>query len=253
LPGFGSGNRACQFNGAAGYVNVPGTFLNLTNSMSLIAWVQPGPANGLTQCILGKGTTSYRLELNGNGVPQFADGTSNAPARAQNRIDDGAWHQLVGVYDNPGSGSNYLYLDGELAASSAAPLTPEGNSLDLRLGGAPDSGTMENFSGSIDEVALFTNALTGAQVRELYLTATNSAALSPQPPLFQSSQLSAGSLLYSWNVAQGLRYQLQYKTNLAEVEWSNFRAAITATGTVMSVSIPVGPDRQRFYRTVLLP
>ena len=95
--------------------------------------------------------------------------------------------------------------------------------------------------------------MTSAQVRELYLTATNSAALSPKQPFIQSPQISADSLLYSWNVSQGLRYQLQYQTNLAQIEWLNLGAARIATDTVMSVSIPIGPDAQRFYRTLLVP
>jgi hypothetical protein len=251
LPGLGANNRACQFNGSAGYVSVPGSFLNFTDSVSLTAWVQARPANGVLQCIVGKGDASYRLEVDGNGYPRFADGPTNPAVTGPNRIDDGQWHQLVGIYDS--LGTNYLYVDGALASVSNAPAPPQGSARDLHLGGAPDSGTARNFSGVIDEVALFTNTLSAVQIQQLYLTATNAAALSPRPPLIQTSTQTNKSLLYTWNAALGLRYQLQYRTNFTLSTWLNLGASITATDSAISVSVPIGPDLQRFYRTLLLP
>jgi hypothetical protein len=249
--GLGANNHACQFNGAAGYVNIPAGFLNLTNSLSLVAWVQASPANGLLQCILGKGDASYRLEMDANGYARFADGLNNPAAQGPNRIDDGQWHHLVGVYDS--GGTNYLYVDGSLASLTNAPAKPIGSDRDLHLGGAPDSGTAQNFSGVIDEVALFTNALSAVQIRQLYFSATNAAALSPPPPVVQASGQTNNSFLYTWNAAEGLRYQLQYRTNLTQSTWLNLGLPITATNNVISVSVSTSPDSQRFYRTLLLP
>jgi hypothetical protein len=251
LPGLGANNRACQFNGSAGHVNVPAAFLNYTNTLTVTAWVQASPANGLLQCILGKGDSSYRLEIDGNGFPHFADGQDNSVVSGPNRIDDGRWHQLVGIYDN--LGTNYLYVDGALASITNAQTSPAGSSYDLRLGGAPDFGTSRNFSGVIDEVALFTNALSSVQIQQLYLTATNPAVLTPLPPLVEASVQEIHSLSCTWNAVQGLRYQLQYGTNLVQSAWLNLGTFITATDTVISVSTPIGPDPKRFYRTILLP
>jgi hypothetical protein len=252
LPGLGANNHGCQFNGAAGYVNVPGGALNFTNSMSLAAWVQASPANGRLQCILGKGDDSYRLEMDGDGYPLFADGLGSPPVRGVARIDDGDWHQLIGVYDD--RGTNYLYVDGLLASRGDAATPPAGTDLDLRLGGAPDAGTDRNFSGTVDEVALFTNVLSVLQVRQLYFATTNAAALSPEAPVVQTPTLATpNSLFYSWTAAPGLRYQVQYRLDLAQSAWFDWGSSFTATDTVISVSIPLGPERQRFYRTRLLP
>jgi hypothetical protein len=139
-----------------------------------------------------------------------------------------------------------------MAAATNAPAQPGSTPSDLRLGGAPDIGTTRNFSGKIDEVVLFTNALSATQIQQLYFTATNTAALSPAPPFVEAIQTN-GVLLYSWNAAQGLRYQLQYSTNLAQTLWLNLGNPVTATNAVISVPAPLGLDRQRFYRTVLLP
>ena len=251
LPGFGGENHACQFNGAAGYLNVPGKALNFTNALSVLAWVQPSPANGLAECVLGKGADSYRLELDGQGVPQFVVGSSNAPAKGALRLDDGHWHQLVGTYD--GLGTQSLYVDGAVAATIAAATPPKGTPADLRLGGAPDAGTLRNFGGLIDEAALFTNALTAAQVQLLYFAATNSSALSPSPFSLSTSITSDGSALCNWNVAPGLRYQLQSATNLANPVWANVGPFFTATNATASVSTPTASQSQRFFRILLLP
>src|SRR5439155_19041017 len=89
-----------------------------------------------------------------------------------NRIDDGLWHQLAAVYN--GSNSESLYVDGQLAASSASATAPVvGNTDDVWIGGNPDGGAFQWFDGLVDEVAIFTNALTTLQIQQLYNTATN--------------------------------------------------------------------------------
>jgi hypothetical protein len=250
FPGLGSGNRACQFNGAAGSVDFPGTFLNFTNSLTVAAWVEAAPANGLKQCILSKGLSAYNLEMDETGHPLFFIGSENTSVTGVTRIDDGLWHLLTGVYNPVGAIS--LFVDGFMAAATNAPSQSGFTSSDLRLGGAPDMGTTRNFSGKIDEVVLFTNALSAAQIQQLYFAATNTAALSPAPPFVEMVQTN-GVLLYSWSAAQGLRYQLQYSTNLTQTPWVNLGNPVTATNSVISVPAPLGLDRQRFYRTVLLP
>jgi hypothetical protein len=59
---------------------------------------------------------------------------------------------------------------------------------------------------------------------------------------------------FSWSAVSGLSYQVQYKTNLSQPDWSNLGSAILATNTTMTVSDPIalGPS-QRWYRVALLP
>jgi uncharacterized repeat protein (TIGR03803 family) len=53
----------------------------------------------------------------------------------------------------------------------------------------------------------------------------------------------------SWNTLPGRMYQMQYSTNLIRTNWFD----LGAPGTNGSVSTPIGPDPQRFYRVLLLP
>jgi hypothetical protein len=51
----------------------------------------------------------------------------------------------------------------------------------------------------------------------------------------------------------GRGYQVQFKTDLTQTNWTDSGAARTATSTNMAASSNVGSDPQRFYRVVLLP
>ncbi|MEI8290536.1 MAG: M4 family metallopeptidase [Verrucomicrobiota bacterium] len=64
---------------------------------------------------------------------------------------------------------------------------------------------------------------------------------------------NGNTLIFSWSAAQvGSTYQLQYKTNLVQVNWIPL-ATTTATNTTATLSDVIGSDPQRFYRVVLMP
>jgi endonuclease/exonuclease/phosphatase family metal-dependent hydrolase len=70
-------------------------------------------------------------------------------------------------------------------------------------------------------------------------------------PVFQSVTETGGTVRFTWSAVASVVYQLQYRTNLAQGNWSNLGSAITATNAVMSASDSIGPDPQRFYRLLL--
>ena len=70
-------------------------------------------------------------------------------------------------------------------------------------------------------------------------------------PVFQSVTGTGGTVTFTWSAVASVVYQLQYRTNLAQGNWSNLGSAITATNAVMSASDSIGPDPQRFYRLLV--
>jgi len=72
-------------------------------------------------------------------------------------------------------------------------------------------------------------------------------------PTFLSVAQTNGVLTCVWNAMTGLAYQLQHKTDFLAADWVNAGDPLTATGSVVVISLPLGPDPQRFYRVVLLP
>jgi hypothetical protein len=72
-------------------------------------------------------------------------------------------------------------------------------------------------------------------------------------PVFQTVMQSAGTLTLAWTATAGQTYQVQYKTNLLQTNWSSLGSHNLATNDIMSASDSTGPDRQRFYRVILSP
>ena len=68
------------------------------------------------------------------------------------------------------------------------------------------------------------------------------------PPNFQSVSLRAGTLTMTWNGATGFTYQVQDKTNLSQLYWSNLGSTIFATSDIVTGYDAISSDRQRFYR-----
>jgi len=173
-------NTSVYFDGSTAYVDISsggvGWSLNITNAITVMEWVQTTPGGDTTFTTpLGHGDTSYRLDVTPR--PHFADDGPDAIGAAP--INDGNWHQLVGVYDGT---NEYLYADGNLVAGPYASTSP-GSAYDLVIGAAPDYLGNRNFEGNIAQVAVFTNALTAAQIENVYsaleVPATLSTDISP--------------------------------------------------------------------------
>ncbi len=178
--GFGSPSFSATFDGASGYVDIPEGPFDITNAISIAVWVNVNPVNtpGFSDFI-GHGDQSWRISINGSaGHPGANDGGPPADANSPNSIIDGNWHLVVYTYDGTLVGNNgSLYVDGKLVANNAIGTVPAGDNLDVWIGGAPDYGTTFGtarlFAGSIADAAVFTHALSAAQVGGLYAGQAN--------------------------------------------------------------------------------
>lgn len=76
----------------------------------------------------------------------------------------------------------------------------------------------------------------------------------PVPPAV-SEVVSAtnNQFQFAWNAIPGLVYQVQYTTNLQSGAWLNLGNPITAMDSTVSMTNNIGPDGQRFYRTMISP
>ena len=205
LWGFSSPNYSALFDGTSAYVDVPEAPFNLTNAISVLAWVKV-PATPHFSGIMGHGDSSWRLSANLAGDAGGNDGNSNHDATSPTSIVGSNWHMLAYTCTGPTnvSGNGSLYVDGVLVANNTVPALT-GNTLDVWIGGSPDYGTARLLSGSIAHAAVFTNVLSAVQVRALYQAATNvpTVRLSIAPD-------GAGKLTLTW-----LRGTLLQSTNLA--------------------------------------
>jgi hypothetical protein len=140
----------------------------------------------------GAPNTCYRFEMRS---------ASGATYNANSSIGSGdnVWHHLVGVCDQPNSAIK-LYIDGVLAGSaSIAPgsgLMASDAAVPMIIGARPTSATSgadNQFSGYINDVALYSFALSSTQVVTHYLAAGIGAHLTVQPPA--ATNVNEGSTL----------------------------------------------------------
>jgi len=207
----GAGNT-----GLTGYVDIP---LDAYNSLdylgpvSLAAWVQATPNNGdRFSTVLGRGDPSYRISMDGTSTTlddlwHFAYGGAGDQVGVglEGGGGDGAWHFIVGVW----TGTNQLiYVDGVSNSAAGATGLPDGDGYDFTIGEAPDD-TGRAFDGNIAEVAIFSRALTGAEIQNLYSVAQVAAEIIQQPPpsqtvgegasaTFATVAIGNGTLSYEW-------------------------------------------------------
>jgi hypothetical protein len=126
----------------------------------------------------------------------------------------------------------------------------------------PYYGSMNSGFNTALNNRLVTNGPVFISAAQLYLDLTTASDHLPvvadytipitvPAPVFQSVTGTGGTVRFTWSAVVNVVYQLQYRTNLAQGNWSNLGSAITATNAVMSASDSIGPDPQRFYRLLV--
>lgn len=180
-PTWTAGERegALAFDGRDDYVAVANVYYGRTNNdeVTVATWVKTN--NGDDQILISFDRSDYwRLEINGAAADEgqigwgVATDAGVADLASNTRIDDGQWHHVAAVFDN---GGLMIYIDGRVDATtrlgsvfgSGMPrfgflgVGSEATSFD------GDKAPENYFEGALDEVYLFTRALTPAEIAEL--------------------------------------------------------------------------------------
>jgi Concanavalin A-like lectin/glucanases superfamily/Immunoglobulin I-set domain len=195
--GFGPASLACTFNPAAsGYVDCgTDSSLDITGPLTVVAWVKGAPADtgARFQSFLGRSDNSWRADFGSPGVlpdgtARWADG-GNPDAFGNTFINDGGWHFFVGVYDGA---NNFVYIDGMPDGTNAATGGVAGDpAARMVIGGVGDYIPARLFKGSVAQVAVFSTALSPAQIQTLYYAGELAPSFSVQPP--QTVAIGLGS------------------------------------------------------------
>ncbi len=166
---FGGDSLSVLFDGSSGYVDIPEGPFNITNAITVMAWVNLAAENGFDD-LFGHGDTSWRISINGSGEPGANDGAPPADATDPATIYDQNWHMVAYTYNGVVGEENngVLYVDGVAQAFNTITPAPAGNKLDAWIGGAPDYPGARMLSGYVADAAIFTEALTAAQIQGIY-------------------------------------------------------------------------------------
>ena len=190
-----SGN-AVSFDGTAtSFVNMGPALPGFTSGdFSLVAWIKT-TTTVVSSIVVSKhegGTLNgYALDVNMSatyGQPNkafFYNSTlPGGEAISTTTVNNNNWHQLIGV--RTAGGNIQLYVDGVLE-STVASQTIVGNSASFLVGGANSAGIPTGFfAGLVDDVQLYSGALSSAEVQFLFSNPGQTTAI-PEP--------SAGAVL----------------------------------------------------------
>jgi len=229
--GFGPASYGVKFVPASGgYVDCttdPG--LDITTPMSVVGWFRGSPADSRFQSFLGRSDNSWRADLDASGVAHWADG-GNPDAVGQTFVNDGNWHFFAGVYDGT---TVYVYIDGVLDGTNTATGGIGGDpTADMVIGGVGDYIPGRLFKGSVAQVAVFTNALTGSQIQTLYYAGELAPAIAQQPQNLTIGLGATSSLTVGASGNPTLVYQWYHGTTKLTDVTGNISGSATATLTI---------------------
>ena len=245
--GFAAGKvgPAFRFVGTNSFVRIPNqpAFSAITN-VTLECWVWNDPLRPFRR-LLTLTPDWVRLALDESGRPMFAVagvvGGQVINARGDNPVTGNAWHHIVGTFDGQ---SVRLYLDGTLVAVQNAPSNTANN------GAAPEvyisflqAGEVAGF---IDEAAVYSRALTPAEVASHF---TAGSAGMAKIPIISSIGLSfPGSARLTIKGHAGKAVTIQSSTNL--LDWATLTTDPNPKGTVNFTDTLAAAFKYRFYRVV---
>jgi hypothetical protein len=153
-----------------GYIEVPDSAsLDPASGISIQLWLKTTSNNEFVlHKYIENGNTypGYGIAIFGGTLNCFMGGTGGSWLGGSKWVIDGVYHHVVCTNVN---GVTSIYIDGQLDVSGAR--TPSVSNDPLYIGAGP--GGTGAFSGSLDEVAIWSRALSTAEVLELYRRGVN--------------------------------------------------------------------------------
>ena len=164
---------AVLFDGTNDFINInDANSLDLTNGMTMEAWVNPSDLTGFKTIICKDRTTTsytYTLAANNNNAT-VANQRPNSRARIANtnrtvtgtsKLPLNTWTHVASTYD----GATFrLYVNGVQVSSLATTGDITVTTDPLRIGGTTAL-SAQYFMGLIDEVRIYNKALTQAEIQ----------------------------------------------------------------------------------------
>ena len=265
----GETGQAFSFAGDGGYVALPASAF-------------PYPTSGTSRVPFSFetwfSTTASGVVLGQQNVAPFGNTTGTVPAiyvgldgkvrvemfwngslsqiTSAGIVNDGAFHHVAAVYD----GTNLIaYLDGVAIGTRPFTQTAYAGSYFYQLGtgllgGRPSAPTgWFNFSGLIDEAAVYSHALTATEVQSLYAAGQKGKSTEP---FFTSIDRNGANFTIGLAGWPSLHFQLQHSQLLSPSNFTNIGAPAFTDGNgdaVFTVAPPVPGATSGFFRVIEVP
>jgi hypothetical protein len=236
--------NALQFDGSDDYVDLGSPDVHSTGTgddgLTLAAWIKiDNVATIADRRILSKATGTANddhywmlstIESGGHSRLRFRLKTGSNPASGtttliadSGNLQSGAWHHVAATYDGA---TMQLYLDGVLVGSTAktGPVAIN-SSVSAWIGGNPVGGLF--WSGAIDDVRIYTEGLSAADVVQLMVEDTT-------PPVISNVQSSpaSGSASITWATDELADSQVEWGMTTSYGNTSTLNTTRTTSHTV---------------------
>lgn len=158
--------RCIKFNGTTDYMDA-GKVLDLNTSFTVSAWINKNNDN-FNKTILSKRNSAfsagYDLGINASGRAEMSwySGGTKKTITSNSIIPIGKWHHIGVTFDGT---TAKMYVDGVNKISSNLSGIPSATTESFLIAAANGTTPTSFFNGSIDEVRVWTSALTEAQFR----------------------------------------------------------------------------------------
>ncbi len=242
---FGVPNNAYAFNGVQNWIQLPEAIFGPTApAFTISLWVTTDNSNYPGQIIFEKSPANGEMNMGITSSGQFSFGANLCPPynfqTVYTPMISNAVTHLVGVYQQGQSIS--FYTNGILASTLSIPKTnlwQSGFPLNTALGIYDyTGGPYLAFRGHIEDVRVYTNALSALQVQELYQYESTPPA-PPTPPPIITSFVPISAYVGTNVTITGLDFSPVTSSNI--VYFGAVQAdVIDATSTNLVVTVPVG-------------
>src|SRR3954469_12091650 len=161
-------NNGFSFNGAT-KIQATGLMGNPRN-VSVAAWAKlTTPDSGGAEIISLGDHFLLRLDESGSTSVKYYNGTTWVALSVFQTFAGTGWHHFAASFDDPHKLLK-LYIDGQLAgtATTTASISYTGLGANTVIGRQGNAGTTNDFTGVIDEVRVYSYAISAAEVAQLY-------------------------------------------------------------------------------------
>jgi hypothetical protein len=157
----GKYGNAILFNGANGYVDLGmKSEMDLTEEMTVSVWLRDDGFTVGWQAIFTRGL-GWRLQRNATERTLEWTCPPSPFLFGNGTLDDGEWHHVAGTYD---SRRQALYIDGALDVEQSVSVAMDPTSYRVMIGSI-DTLTDRVWHGPIDDVRLYSHAMTRAEIQ----------------------------------------------------------------------------------------
>jgi hypothetical protein len=204
------GNFAISANGTNQYASVPALNLSGTSTVTVAFWANRTYSTTVESVML-EDSTNYNNSTTGfgffpddttcGGMQAAVHGNVGYSVNCYSQPSSGVWHHIAIIYDKtqPGNKQTALYLDGVLQTPTLNSSTSQNTN---NFGNNPlylfsRNGNQFFNAGQIDDLRIYSQALTAAQIQQLYQAGTASLVPANPPIADGATQQFAATGTYS--------------------------------------------------------